>query len=266
MVAVNANQVFTIWINKNPPDLILNCWKSWIEKGYHVTIWTDASYGKMWKLPSKLCSRVSVRHLSSLGIESFDIKKGNLLHFIDLWRFIILNKLGGTWIDSDVYLISRLPTDKIIISSEFTLKAGAFKSKIDKKPNIGCLKFPPGHPFTKAVVEKMTPTTKEDINDNINQTSKMNKFIKMLKTKKWSYMNQYVVEPSMFCPISWCFAKELYLSDKDEDFKPKYGLECDYTDENTVGIHMWHNLATNKFKIDFNNVHENSLYALIKNE
>ena len=264
MPSVNENEVFTIWVNGSPSNLVLNCWKSWVLLGYKVVIYVDDAFGKTWKLPPQLCSRISIKHLRSLAIVSFDYNEGKLLHFIDLSRFIILSKYGGTFLDSDMFLIKRLPTDKIIISSEHTLKSGAFKSKVDRKPNIGCLRFCPGHPFTKAVVEKMTPTTKEDLNDNINQTSKMLKFIKMLKTKKWSYLNEYVVEPQMFCPIPWCFAKELYMSDKFTDFKPKYGLEFNYTDDNTCGIHMWNNFKTNKFKIQEKDIHKDSLYSLLK--
>ena len=222
MPSVNENEVFTIWVNGSPSNLVLNCWKSWVLLGYKVVIYVNDAFGK------------------------------------------IINKYGGTFLDSDMFLLKRLPNDKIIISSEHTLKSGAFKSKVDRKPNIGCLRFCPGHPFTKAVVEKMTPTTKEDLNDNINQTSKMLKFIKMLKTKKWSYLNEYVVEPQMFCPIPWCFAKELYMSDKFTDFKPKYGLEFNYTDDNTCGIHMWNNFKTNKFKIQEKDIHKDSLYSLLK--
>lgn len=263
MPTTNDNQIFTIWINKNPPDLILRCWNSWIENGYNVLIYVDDAYGKNWKLPPKLLAKIQVKHLRSLGIKSFDYSKGKLLHLIDLWRFMILKDLGGTWLDSDVFLIGRLPHNPIIISSEHTLKAGAFKSKIDRKANIGCLRFPPRHPFTLAVVEKMLPETKEDLNDGINMTSKMLKFIKLLKTRKWSYMNKYIVEPQMFCPIPWCFAKEIYMADKSKDFKPKYGLEFDYTDETTAGIHMWNNLAHNKHKIDFTKINKESLFAMI---
>ena len=261
----HINDVFTVWVKTTPTDLILSCWNSWIENGYNVTIYVDDAYGTDWKLSGKLHAKIQVKHLRSLGFVSFDYTEGKLLHLIDLWRFIILKKLGGTWLDSDVYLIARIPHNPIIISSEHSLKAGAFKSKLSKKPNIGCLRFPPNHPFVNAVVEKITPTTKEDTEDGINQTSKMLKFIKLLKTKKWSKINKYVVDPQMFCPIPWCFAKEIYMSDKSNSFKTKYGLEFDYTDETTAGIHLWNNLATNKHKINFleKSWNKNSLFAMI---
>tara|TARA_R100000654_G_scaffold12996_2_gene28277 strand:- start:10265 stop:11059 length:795 start_codon:yes stop_codon:yes gene_type:complete len=263
MPIINHNEVFTIWVKNPPSHLVLRCWNSWIENGYTVSVYVDDSFGKDWKLPDKMNGKVLVKHLRCLGIESLLKDEDKLLHKIDLWRFIILNKYGGTWLDSDLYLISRLPHNKIIISSEHTLKKGAYKSSDNKKPNIGCLRFTPNHPFTKAVVEKMKDTTKEDINDNVNQTSKMLKFCKMLKTKKWKDMNRFIVEPQVFCPIPWTFAKEIYMNDKDSEFKTKYGLEYDYTDETTCGIHLWNNIRSNKYKIDLDKCNENSLWNMI---
>ncbi len=266
MTVINPNQVFTIWVKNEPSHLIKTCWNSWIDNGYQVLIYVDDSYQNTWKLSPRFLSKVKVKHLRSLGIEPFIKEEDKLLHKIDLWRFIILNKHGGTWLDSDLYLINRLPHDPIIISSEHNLKKGAFKSTVAKKPNIGCLRFTPNHPFTKAVVDKMLIETKEDLKDGVNETSKMLKFCKMLKTRKWNAVNKFVVEPQVFCPIPWCFAKEIYMSDKCTEFKTKYGLEYDYTDHTTVAIHLWNNIRTNKYKIDLNKTHKESLYNLIKNE
>ncbi len=260
MISTNANSVFTIWMANLPSDLHIKCWESWIRFQYSVTIYVDDSYGSTWSLPPKLRSNISIKHLRSLGIVSCLNNDEKLLHKVDYLRFVILNKFGGTWLDSDMLLIRRLPTEKIIISSEHTLQSGFKKSKELYKPNIGCLRFPPGHEFTKAVVEKMAPTTSEDLKDGVNQTSKMLKFIKMIKLKKYSYMNQYVMKPEVFCAVPWPFAKELYTKHMLEVTDTKYGLEFNYIDESTCGVHLWHNFYKNKFKINDEKIHKDSLY------
>ena len=260
MISINANSVFTLWMANSPSDLHIKCWGSWIRFGYSVTIYVDDSYGNTWQLDSTLRSKISIKHLRSLNLQSCLNNDEKLLHKIDYLRFVILNKFGGTWLDADMLLIKRLPTNPIIISSENTLQSGFKKSKELFKPNIGCLRFPPGHPFTKAVVEKMQPTTSEDENDNINMTSKMLKFIKMIKLKKWSHMNEYVMKPEVFCPVPWCWAKELYTKPLIEVTGEKYGLSSNYIDESTVAVHLWNNFKKNKFKIENKDIHPESLY------
>jgi len=176
---------------------------------------------------------------------------------------MMLEKYGGTWLDSDMFLVKRLPHDKIIISSEHSLQSGAFKSKSNLKPNIGVLRFPPNNPFVKAVVKKLMPTTKEDEKSakSVNQTSKMLKFINMLKTKKWSHMNEYVAEPEVYCPVPWFFAKELFNTDLLEVVNDKYNVAFNNISDQTRAIHLWENIARNKYNIDLNVVKENTMYG-----
>ena len=263
MPNINTNHIFTIWISENQPDnLNFRCLESWIRLGYDVTVFVDEYYGRTWSLPSYLHGAKLIRPLSQIMDRSlFTLNKcDKILHKIDFLRFYILNKYGGTWLDSDMLLIKRLPPDPIIISSEHTLQSGFKKSKELYKPNIGVLRFSPGHPFTKAVVEKMSIETKEDLKDGINQTSKMLKFIKMLKLKKWSYMNKFVAEPQIYCPVPFPFAKELYTKHLLDVVDTKYNLEFNYIDDSTVGVHLWNNFKKNKFKIEEKDIHPESLY------
>ena len=263
MPNLNPNHIFTIWISENPPDnLNFRCWNSWLDLGYEVTIFVDEFYGKIWSLPSNLHGSKLIRNLSQIMDKSlFLINEGDkILHKVDFLRFYILHKFGGTWVDSDMLLIKRLPTNPIIISSENTLQSGFKKSKELYKANIGCLRFQPGHEFTKAVVEKMAIETKEDLNDGLSSTSKMLKFIKMLKLKKWAYMNQYVAEPQIYCPVPFPFAKELYTKHLLDVAGSKYGLEFNYIDETTVGVHLWANFKKNKYKIEEKDIQPESLY------
>ena len=233
---------------KNPPTAMnLMTWKSWIDCGYEVEIFVD-DLQLMKQVPQQFLKRITIS-LIPYFFSFFTITKDNLLQFTDLWRFIYLMNRGGTWIDSDLILRKRLPLDDIIISSEHTLKTGGRKSKSDFTPNIGVLRFPPNNPFVKAVVEAMTPTTASDLNHNINNTSKMKKFINEIKKKKWSHIFDKVVEPHIFCPVPYPFAKEIFTSNRNID-KLKYGLKFNYTDESTIGLHLWQNLVLNKYKVD----------------
>lgn len=250
------NDVFGLWVVNEPSILQLKCWNSWIRLGYNLTLFVDDPK----HIPSSIASKIKIVSIHAV-LPSFTFKGDNLLQQTDLWRFMYLEKYGGTWLDSDLYLCKRIPHADIIISSEHTLQAGGRKSKSHKRANIGLLRFPPNHRFIKAVVAKLTPKTKEDENTNSHDTSKMMKFIKLLNTKKWLHMKEYVAEPEAYCPVPYSFAKELYTHDKDLPIKTKYGLELNYMNEETIGLHLWANICRNK-KIDLDKIHPNSLFLV----
>ncbi len=242
MVIFNKNEIFTLWVKNPPTNIQIRCWKSWLNLGYNVSIFCD----DILLLPVEIVSRCKILspHLNSFP--SFTFNEENLLQCADLWRFIQLKELGGTWVDSDLYLLKRLPEDDIIISSEFTPQAGGRKCKNPLRPNIGVLRFPPNDPFLVDVVKKLLPTTKADLSTNANQTSKMYKFIKLLNSEKWQKYNEFVATPDVYCPIPYSFAKEIYEKDWMSDFKPKYGLDFYNKTEKTRGIHLWANIVRNK--------------------
>lgn len=259
----HKNKIFSLWIKNPAKTLNYQVWWSWVRLGYKVTIYSDRDLKK--ELPLKLAQQIEVKPVSSSLLNSapsFVINQENLLQFTDLWRFKYLELFGGTWVDSDLLLKKRIPPDDIVISSEHTLQRGGRKSKENYRPNIGVLRFPPNNKFVSHIVSVLTPTTKEDENPNVNSTSKMMKFIKEIKKKKWAHVYAKVVPPEVYCPVPYPYAKELFTVNEVDLFgKEKYGLRADYTDEKTIGYHLWENLAFRKHKVDLDaDVHENSIY------
>ena len=288
----NKNKIFTIWIKNKPTILNYICWNSIIKLGYHLTIYYD-TLEIFDEMPPKLKSQIQLSSLSLLP-SFYNIDTDNLLQKIDVLRFILLKKNGGTWIDSDMFLLKRLPHDDIIISSERTLQSGGRKSKELYRANIGVLRFPPNNKFIEAVIEKLFKKTKSDLTDTTNSVSKMMKFIKLLKLKKWEHMSQYIAPPHHYCPIDFVFAKEIYKTnflekslnknhDENEDkeilgLKPfskkgfdeeilgskpfskkglgllKYGLKYNDDFSDSYAIHLWENLALNKHHINLDEV------------
>ena len=262
---INKNEIFTLWIKNAPTRLQFLCWNSWISLGYSVVLYTD-DLALFEQMPLPLKQKIDIKLLKTLenSLPSFDflISKENLLQFTDVWRFNYLYFRGGTWLDSDIYLLKRLPENPIIISSERTYQSGGRKCKDLYRPNICVLRFPPKNTFVKDVIDKLKPNTKEDENPTKNCTSKMIKFQKLLKLKKWSNMTQFIANPEDYCPIDCPYAVDIYNSDRDSDIKEKYGLQWYYDLSNSYGIHLWSNMCRLK-NIDFENTHENSLFRLL---
>lgn len=255
----DKNAIFSLWVKNSPTGLNYQCWKSWTDCGYRVELYTDDP-GLFAEVPLSILQNLEIKLLPSFSSFQVSIDKENVLQFADLWRFIFLFERGGTWLDSDMMLKKRLPHDDIIISSEHTLKAGGRKSKFDRTPNIGLLRFPPHNPFIEECVRAMLPTTKQDLSSNVNNTSKMKKFIKEIRKPKWSHILESVADPQVFCPVPYPFAKELYTSNSKID-KTKYGLNFNYEDDTTIGLHLWENLLLNKYKVDlWEDANEQSLF------
>ena len=70
-----------------------------------------------------------------------------------------------------------------------------------------------------------------------------------------------IAEPTAFCPISWCYAKELYT--ESDIIGNKFGIaqkRLDWILENASSVHLWRNLfRKNKYEIK-----ENSVYTKLK--
>ena len=254
----DKNEIFCLWIKNPPTKLNYCCWESWIDLNYKVTLYYDDL--KLFdEMPLRLKQKIQLCDVNSLPSFFYELDSENLLQFCDLWRFMFLLNYGGTWLDSDIFLMRRLPDFNIMMSSERTFQSGGRKCKDLFRPNIGVLRFPPNNPFIREVVDKIKPLTKEDKNDSKNSTSKMIKYQKLLKTKKWSHINEFVLEPNAFCPIDAPFVKELYMMPKDNEIKTKYGLTFNTDLSNSYGIHLWNNLVRVK-NIDIISAHPNSLF------
>jgi hypothetical protein len=218
-----------LWIEGILPELQKMCIKSYIKLGYTINFWTFTPW--------------------SIGIEHQNINfkyAGDILdnvyehhfHYADLFRYKVLYLYGGIWIDADMYLLKTIPEDDIIISSEYCNKIGAFKKDYtNKNANIGILKFPEGDALLKKTIIQCE-----------NSKAKLTnlKFMEYFRTnlKKYNY-DKYVVEPQVYCPVSWANYKEFY-EDKDypKDYKfiSKYGQPThtfEYIMKNAIGIHLW---------------------------
>lgn len=71
--------------------------KSFIKNGYHLNIWT---YGDVSNAPSG----AAIKDAREILPESlyFEIPNGSCAPFSDYFRYAVLNKIGGLWVDTDV--------------------------------------------------------------------------------------------------------------------------------------------------------------------
>ena len=153
---------------------------------------------------------------------------------------------GGTWIDSDEFLIKKIPDHNIIISSsEACKKTGAYAVKDrDFTPNIGVLRFPKGHKIIEETINKCKNAIKKELKSNSNRNSLMKIFQKIVLR----ICPKLVSHPFEYCAISWAYVKDIYTqpniksTNKFMIIQPEMG----YIIQHSVGIHLWRNLALTK--------------------
>lgn len=246
--------VSTLWIGRELNELSEMCLMSWIRQGYNINLYIDKS--KPFNPGALPIERINL-------LDAFEIYSNiqlDILPFSDLWRYKLLYHHGGTWLDADMFLLKRLPHDKIIISSEHTLQSGAFKSKQTSVPNIGVLRFSQGDLLLGKIIHF--------IERRINKgrlprfVDNMKVFRKLLNESKATlYPIARVLD---YCPLDWWNCKEFYY---DVSYKQKWDVEPypnTYILKKSIGVHCWNNFTYNKHEIDFSKAHPDSLYSILK--
>ena len=243
-----------MWIGAHLNPLSELAIMSWLRLDYDVELYIDTL--NLPKYMDKYRQSGQLIFKSAKTIMPYEEGK-EILPFSDLFRYKLLHREGGIWLDADMVLLKRLPPDEIIISSEHTFVKGAFKSTLPFVCNIGVLKFKKGDQFLENLIFKIENSKKvAEFCDN------MIVFRKMIKNHEYF---EYISKPEDYCPLPWWQCKEMYMGDT---YKEKYGVVTPSNDEmidDAIGIHMWNNFTHNKHDIAFHEVHSNSLYKRLCN-
>ncbi len=247
--------VQSLWVGDKLGDLEINCIKSHLRVGHIFILYV---YNDVGNIPDGTIVEDGrdILHESYLG------KGDNFGYypFSDIFRFNLLYKKGGYWVDLDLYATrnwTELDNNyEYIFASERTIQKGAYRNRTkDKVATICLLKAPRGSGFYRELTLRvMNPKFK---------ISRRDICMVALRNLLDKYeMEKYLVPFYYFCPVDWWNAKEMFL---DEDFKEKYGvLPMEKKDvlEKSYGIHFWRHLIMNKYgKLCLtNNFGKKSLY------
>ena len=247
------NIISCLWIQEELDEFSNICILSWLKLGYQVDIYTY-SYIENFEAKNIITKNKNINVLDANII----LKKteDDFLPLSDLFRFTLLSKIPHCiWLDTDLFLLKRL-TEGNFVSSEHSQQNGAFATKNrTKTANIGCISQMEQIIDWDKIIEKCKKNNKKQ---NSNNNNFMKIYQKEIHDNHWNL----IAEPNAFCPISWCYAKEIYT--EPDIIGTKYAIDqqnMKYIFDNSTGIHLWRNLY-NKKKID---ITENSVYNQIKN-
>jgi len=239
MVVINM-----LWVGSKLSRMEYYSIKSFIKVGYEIHLWC---YEDIENVPQDVI--IKDGNLI-LNIEDIFLLKQSFLPFSDIFRYKMLYELGGYWADIDMICLKRFDTDDdYIISSEYTMQNGAYKSKLSYVSNIGILKSPKNSLFYKDLYN-----TCSNYQFNKNNNDKL-KYMKIFRKKlvKYEY-EKYIRPPDHFCPVSWWNSKEAFMGNR----KKKWGVNP-LSDNNILNnsycIHFWRDKATKTHKLNLDKIY-----------
>jgi len=227
----------TFWTGKPLSRMERAALQSYVNCGYTVTIYTYNPMDEfMRQVPSS--PYIVVRDARELLPESqlFQYagraavgKRENAysyLPFSDLFRFTMLHKNGGAWIDLDIFMTRPVPTSvlrhRYAFSSERTIQKGAYKMKMPEIVDMGFIKVPgPGSELTTWLLAHI-PTGLLDLKTPFDY---MNLYRKGIATL---HLERYVLPANAFLPLNWWDVKDSFGAGaglENACYKSKYGVE-----------------------------------------
>lgn len=245
------------------PEIDCKCMETVVKKSDLSQIWLW-SWQTFTNLPSGIIQKnaadfIDLKMLLDSAYYTTDKKanlgnKMKLAQLADLLRYLVLEKYGGWYIDTDIILCHPLPTDKpYMFATSPNKMAGAFKRK--KSYHVtNCAIY---------ISEKNSLIMREiinDIYDYINKNSDIGdyknfcKFMDMLETKIYKHkLEKYIVDSSVFCPMPW-FAKYLWkrrVISNSFCYNSQVYTEKDILigKHGILGVHLFSTYRTDKYVI-----------------
>ncbi len=135
--------VRSLWIGSRLPDAQRACVESFMRVGHPFELFT---YGAVENVPDGARVRDAGEIVSRERVFRYGPAAGpgagSLGAFSNLFRYTLLDREGGYWVDCDMFCLRPLPRASVVISSE-RRKNG------DRTSNCGVLKFPAGSDFAR---------------------------------------------------------------------------------------------------------------------
>ena len=205
----------TFWTGNPIGRLERAALQSYVNQGYAVHVYT---YLPLNEFRANLPSRTHIKVYDARDILSEDKifkytgrEKGkrpnaySFLPFSDLFRFTMLHKKGGTWMDLDIFLLKPIPTSiwnrDYVFSSERTIQKGAYKQKIPEIIDMGFIKVPEANSELTTWILEHVPETL-DLKSPFDFMNLFRKGIEALSLEK------YTLPAKAFLPLNWWDVKE----------------------------------------------------------
>lgn len=173
------------------------------------------------------------------------------LPFSDLFRFTMLHKNGGAWMDLDIFMTRPVPAHILarpyVFSSERTIQKGAYRKVEPEIVDMGFIKVPgPGDPLMSWILAHI-PKGLLDLKTPFDY---MNLYRKGIATLG---LERYVLPANAFLPLNWWDVKDSFGEGAGQAgicYKGKYGTEPFCVDHlrrpDVYGVHWFRAILRKK--------------------
>lgn len=184
------------------------------------------------------------------------------LPFSDLFRFTMLYKNGGAWMDLDIFMTRPIPASILrrpyVFSSERTIQKGAYAMKMPEIVDMGFIKVPgPRSPLMSWILEHIPKperlangTWTHGLLDLKTPFDYMNLYRKGIEALD---LHRYVLPAHAFLPLNWWDVKNSFgagAGQPDACLKPKYGTAAFCVSElrrrDVYGVHWFRAILRKK--------------------
>ena len=154
VIAKVPETVRTFWHGKALGPYNLLGPRSFVDRGHRIELFT---YDPKIVVPDWIVRRDANEIWEAAHVLSYqkDLGRGSFALHSNLFRYAMLHKLGGWWIDLDLVLLHpELPTDQIYFSLE---------TSDPPRATFSVLKFPPAHPVLAKAMNRCVARGEEPL-------------------------------------------------------------------------------------------------------
>lgn len=176
--------------------------------------------------------------------EIFTYKNGSPAAFANYFRFHLLDKLGGIWVDTDVVC-----TKHFNFKEDFVFASEPFSDYSDKKRiSTFFIKMPPNTPQGKFCIDMQKKHKQLILKGKMRWSSSMKTILAMMKQFN---MEKYIKHWTIFC--------NCYYEDAICFIKRNHKPQLTRIRSDNVMIHLW-NEMWRRYDIDKNKKYDDCLY------
>jgi hypothetical protein len=232
----------TLWVGESLGGVERACLRSVIAQGHHLTFYC-------YREPSGIPEGIDIEDASSILPESAVLRhrRGSVAPFSDWFRYEMLARGLGTWIDTDMYLLRPLDEQAAYLFGEE--RPGVLNNAV--------LRMPSDSPALQELLAPFKGSTPAWLAPRHRATSHLRKWLgkgvdvgalpwgttgpaALTAAAKKLGLSSLALPPSVFYPVPWERARWI--------LDPAVELNRVVTDS-TIGIHLW-NECIRGFKND----------------
>lgn len=241
----------SLWIGPSLSKLEQLSMKSFLDNGHIYHLYT---YDKVEGIPDGIEVKDGNEILDKSEI--FRYKNGSISAFSNLFRFVLLFKKGGYWVDTDLVCLKKLPfkEEDIILVSE------PFKNYKNSTPTSSLLKIPKNHIIGLQGI-KILKEFKKAILDGRFGWGAGPQTVKLLVNHYKLYNN--ILNWTAICSCCWDDYRSIFYPN-EKDFDKNIIKNLDDIPDNMYCIHLWNEMLR-QGGIDKNgSFDDNSLFEKLK--